>query len=119
MKANQLVLLFLSLTLGVAATQQTNSLLGVTNSSDAFAFFSQAQQTNSTPGVANSDTFSAFKAKAENGDANAQFLIGYYYLVGQGVSMDKRSIAGECELRGQEQFSFELPRICAGRFGQT
>jgi hypothetical protein len=29
------------------------------------------------------------------------------------------SVAGECELRGQEQFSVELPGIRAGCFGQT
>ena len=31
----------------------------------------------------------------------------------------KRSVAGKCELRGQEQFSVELPRIRAGSLGQT
>jgi TPR repeat protein len=88
MKANRLVWLLLFLMLGVAAAQQTNSLLGVTNSSEAFGFFSQAQQINSSPGVTNSDTFSALKAKAENGDTNAQIQIGYYYLIGQGVPLD-------------------------------
>ena len=31
----------------------------------------------------------------------------------------ERRVAGQCELRGEEQFSFELPRIRARRFGQA
>ena len=31
----------------------------------------------------------------------------------------KRPVAGECQFRGQEQFSVELPRIGAGCFGKT
>jgi hypothetical protein len=31
----------------------------------------------------------------------------------------QRRVAGERELRGEEQFSFELPRIGAGSFRQT
>jgi S1-C subfamily serine protease len=31
----------------------------------------------------------------------------------------ERGVAGECQLRGQEQFSVELPRIRAGSFGQA
>ncbi len=31
----------------------------------------------------------------------------------------ERGVAGECQLRGEEQFFVELPRIGAGRFGQA
>jgi TPR repeat protein len=67
MKANQLVLLFLFLMLGVAAAEQTNSASSVTNSG----------------------TFAEFIAKAEKGDANAEFQIGWCYAIGQGVPLDK------------------------------
>ena len=97
MKANQLVFLFLFLMLGVAAAQQTNSASSITNSG----------------------AFAELKAKAEKGDANAQALVGSYYLIGQDVPIDyaeamrwlrkaaeqKNAIAqyilGECYRNGQ------------------
>ena len=66
MKANQLVLLFLFLMLGVAAAQQINSSSVATNS----------------------ETIAELKAKAENGDAIAQYNLGLCYDNGQGVAQD-------------------------------
>jgi len=67
MKANQLVLLFMFLVLGEAA----------------------AQQTNSESRALDSRTVEEFRAKAEKGEANAQFQIGWCYLIGQSVPLDK------------------------------
>lgn len=66
MKAYHVVVLFLFLLLVVAV----------------------AQQTNSSPSATNLTAFAELKAKAEKGDANAQTLIGSYYLIGQDVPTD-------------------------------
>lgn len=66
MKANQLVLLFLFLVLGVAP----------------------AQQTNSAPAAISSETFGELKARAEKGDAHWQYILGKCYAEGLGVTKD-------------------------------
>jgi hypothetical protein len=66
MKANQLLLLFLFLMLGVAV----------------------AQQTNSASDVVNRETFADLKARAEKGDAHWQYVLGGCYALGMGVAQD-------------------------------
>ena len=41
------------------------------------------------------------------------------HIPGIGGAGGERGVAGECELRSQEQSAVELPGIGAGRFGQA
>jgi TPR repeat protein len=72
-----------------AFAQQTNSVLGVANFSNAFAFFSQAPQTSSLVGATNSETIAQLYAIARNGDAIAQCELGRAFLFGTGVAKDE------------------------------
>lgn len=47
-----------------------------------------AQETNSSSSATSKEAFATLKTKAENGDAKAQFDVGFSYFVGKGVAQD-------------------------------
>ncbi|MEI9960672.1 MAG: tetratricopeptide repeat protein [Limisphaerales bacterium] len=98
MKANQLVLLFLFLVLGVATAQQTNLSPGITNSDTFSALIAKAEKgdvkaqstlADSYYGATNyTEAANWCRRAAEQGDLNAQKNLGWMYKVGEGVPQD-------------------------------
>jgi TPR repeat protein len=49
-----------------------------------------------------SDSFGLYKELANNGDAKAQFLVGWMYYKGKGVSKDKKGAIGWWKLSARK-----------------